>query len=166
MSEFIKQGEQAALWRRWRQAAEGTADAPDPMLLAAWAERRLDEAAAEAVEAWLALHPEALEDLLAARNSIAAVEPSAAALARGAALVAERDPKVIPFRRKASFWRVAATWSSMAASILAVSLVGFELGGSVYTSILGGGQSESAFEQTLLDGPAPLFTDLGEESSS
>ena len=166
MSEFIKQAEQAALWRRWRQRAEGTTEAPDPMLLAAWAEHRLDEASAEAVEAWLALHPEVLEDALAARGAMASIEPSAAALARGAALVAERDPKVVPLRRKAPAWRVAAAWGSMAASILAVSLVGFELGGSLYAGMLGGGQSESAFEQTLLDGPAPLFTDLGDESSS
>jgi hypothetical protein len=166
MSEFIKQAEQAALWRRWRQAAEGTVEAPDPTLLAAWAEHRLDEAAAEGVEAWLALHPEALEDVLAARVAIASIEPSAAALARGAALVAERDSKVVPLRRKVPAWRVAAAWGSMAASILAVSLVGFEVGGSLYAGVLGGGQAESAFEQTLLDGPAPLFTDLDEEISS
>jgi len=166
MSEFIKQSEQAALWRRWRQATEGTVEAPDPALLAAWAERRLDEAAAEAVETWLALHPEALDDVLAARGAVAPIEPSAAALARGTALVAERGSSVVPLRHKAPAWRVAAAWGSMAASIVAVSLVGFELGGSLYAGMLGGGQSESAFEQTLLDGPAPLFTDLGDESSS
>jgi len=166
MSEFIKQAEQAALWRRWRQAAEGAAEAPDPMLLAAWAEHRLDEAAAEAVEAWLAFHPEVLEDLIVPGGTLATVEPTAAALARAAALAAERNAKIVPLRREAAMWRVAAAWGSMAASLLAVSLVGFELGGSLYAGILGGGQSEAAFEQTLFEGPAPLFSDLGEESSS
>lgn len=166
MSDFIDRAEASALWRRWRQAAGTAGAAPDPLLLAAYAERRLDEAAAEAVEAWLALHPEALEDVLAARGAPAAIEPSPAALARAMALVPERDTKVLPFRRKAPKWRVAAAWGSMAASIMAVSLIGFELGGSVYTGLLGGGQTEPSFEQTLLDGPATLFSDLGEEASS
>lgn len=167
MSDFIDRAEASALWRRWRQAAGTAGAAPDPLLLAAYAEHRLDEAAAEAVEAWLALHPEALEDVLAARGAPgAAIEPSPAALARAMALVPERDTKVLPFRRKAPKWQVAAAWGSMAASIMAVSLIGFELGGSVYTGLLGGSQPEPSFEQTLLDGPATLFSDLGEEGSS
>jgi len=166
MSEFIKQAEQAALWRRWRQQAEGATEAPDAMLLAAWAEHRLDEAAAEKVEAWLALNPKALEDALAVRSVAAPVEASAAAIARGSALVTERDPKIVPFRGRAPAWRTAATWTSMAASIIVACLVGFELGGGLYAGPLGGGQSETAFEQTLLDGPASLFSDLDEEVGS
>ncbi|HTS91574.1 MAG TPA: hypothetical protein VMG55_06210 [Stellaceae bacterium] len=166
MSEFIKQAEQTALWRRWRQSAEHATEAPDPMLLAAWAEHRLDEASAEAVEAWLAFHPEALEDALAARNVAPPIEASVAAIARGSALVAQRDPKIVPLRRGAPAWRVAATWTSMAASIVIACLVGFELGGGLYAGVLGGGQSDIAFEQTLLDGPAPLFSDFDEEIGS
>lgn len=166
MSDFIDRAEATALWQRWRRAADSAGAAPDPLLLAAYAEHRLDEAAAEAVEAWLALHPEALEDVVAARAVPAAIEPSPAALARAIALVSERDSKILPFRRKARGWRVAAAWGSMAASIMAVSLLGFELGGSVYAGLLGGSQAEPSFEQTLLDGPAALFSDLGEEGSS
>ena len=55
---------EAPLWRRWR--AESVAPVlamPDPLLFAAYAEGRLDESAAEPVEAWLAEHPEALARL-------------------------------------------------------------------------------------------------------
>jgi hypothetical protein len=166
MSDFIDRAEATALWRRWRLAADSAGAAPDPLLLAAYAEHRLDEAAAQAVEARLALHPEALGDVLAARGASAAVEPSPTALARAMALVPERGAKVLPFRRKPPKWRGAAAWGSMAASIMAVSLLGFELGGSVYAGLLGGSQPEPSFEQTLLDGPATLFSDLGEEGNS
>ena len=62
---------EAALWARWRAlaAASGAGRAPEPdaLLLAAYAEGRLDEAAAAAVEDWLAEEPERLADVAAAR---------------------------------------------------------------------------------------------------
>src|SRR5579871_2862363 len=126
MTEPMDRAEENSLWRHWQaavSAAREAAPAPDPLLLAAYAEHRLDETAAEAVEAWLALHPEALEDVLAAEESNArlapAIDPPKAALARGMALVAGPAPTVVPFRRPArQVWRVAIARVAVAASLL------------------------------------------------
>ena len=49
--------EDAVLWRRWRSAAGQHAPVePDPLLLAAYAENRLDPAGTDLVEEWLAAH--------------------------------------------------------------------------------------------------------------
>src|ERR1700730_4190311 len=109
MSGPMDRAEETALWRHWRTAvvnADGEAGpAPDPLLLAAYAEHRLDEAAAEEMEAWVARHPEAMADVLAARDSNVGPptnQPSEAALARAMALVSDPDRKVVPFRRPAT----------------------------------------------------------------
>ena len=174
MTEPMDRAEETALWRHWRTAMVNTAGeaapAPDPLLLAAYAEHRLGEAAAEAVEAWLALHPETLEDVLAARDSnalaTADVEPSEAALARATALVS--DPTVVPFRRPARparpVWRVAVARVAVAASLLVVSLVGFALGTDAYTSL--NSDQQAGLSQDLFDPPSGIFSSLGEESSS
>src|SRR5271170_4551770 len=125
----------ASLWQRWRHdnhSASGGGP-PDPLLLAAYAEGRLDETQAEPVEDWLAAHPEALADLIAAREASAAAPPAApeAVIARAAALVAPADAKVVSFaaaiavRRRS--WRTAAAWSGLAASLLVTSMGGFAL---------------------------------------
>src|SRR5438876_11814506 len=109
MTEPMDRAEESALWRHWRtavvNAAGEAAPAPNPLLLAAYAEHRLSEADAEQVEAWLSLHPEAITDVLAAGEANArpaAIEPpTAAALARAMALVPGADPKIVPFRRRA-----------------------------------------------------------------
>src|SRR5262252_2802747 len=103
MTEPMDRAEENALWRHWRSAmvnaAGEAAPAPDALLLAAYAEHRLSEAAAEDVEAWLARHPQMLEDVLAAAVShaggTAGAQPSAAALAKAMALVSERGPTVV-----------------------------------------------------------------------
>ena len=175
MTEPMERAQETALWRHWRtamlNAAGETASAPDPLLLAAYAEHRLGDTAAEEVEAWLALHPEALADMLAARDSMAirsSVQPSEAALVRATGLVPRPDSKVVPFRRaprSAPVWRVAVARFAVAASLLVASLVGFSLGTDAYTSLLSGGQSAD-LSQDLFDPPAGIFSSLGEESSS
>lgn len=160
----------AALWRRWRALAGAEAGggvAPDPLRLAAYAEGGLDEAACEAVERWLADHPEAIADVLAAREAgamtaTAAPEP---VVARAMALVATPEAQVVRLRPRlrAPLWRVAVAWSGLAASILATSLVGFAMGSDAYTNFVGG-QASSGFD--LLDPPGGIFTSFGEESST
>ena len=175
MTESMDRAEQNALWEHWRAATVNAAGealpAPDPLLLAAYAEHRLSEAAAEDIEAWLSLHPKAIEDVLAAvaSNIGPAVEqPSAAALARAMALVAEPDSTVVPFHRPARpsrpAWRVAVARLAVAASLLVVSLVGFALGTDAYTSLAG--DQQSALGQDLFDPPSGIFSGLGEETSS
>jgi len=169
----MHRAEESALWRHWRTAvtaAGEAAPAPDPLLLAAYAEHRLGETAAEAVETWLALHPEAITDVLAAGEANArpaAIEPPAAALARAMALVPGGDPKVVPLRRPAPIatWRVAVGRVAVAASLLVVSLVGFALGSDAYTSLLSGDQ-QAAVSQDLFDPPSGIFSGFGEDSSS
>ena len=79
MTGLGERAEDAALWRRWRLDARPAPSrgAPDPLLLAAYADGRLDESEAEPVEDWLADHPEALADLIAARDAGAAAPPTA-----------------------------------------------------------------------------------------
>jgi hypothetical protein len=170
----MDRAEESALWQHWRaavvKAAGEAAPAPDPLLLAAYAEHRLSEAAAEDVEAWLALHPEAIEDVLAAAGSkadVLAAMPEAA-VARAMALVPASDAKVVPFRRPARpevTWRIAVARAGVAASLFVVSLVGFALGTDAYTSLINGDQW-TALSQDLFDPPSGVFSSFGEESSS
>src|SRR5690348_16603 len=104
--------DEAALWRRWRSAsasAEMTSAAPDALLLAAYADRRLPEEAADAVEDWLAAHPEAMSDILAARRAGGGENPPPpeALVARAAALVAAGGAQILTFPQAA---RRRATW--------------------------------------------------------
>src|SRR5215469_13672514 len=106
--EDMKSAEQAALWRRFRaldrtvrdQAADDAGATHD---LAAYADGRLSETAAEAVEAWLTAHPEALDDLIAVRNAGDAVA-SQRIVDRATALVSgdSTDGRIVPFRRPAA----------------------------------------------------------------
>jgi len=173
----MDRAEESALWRHWRaavvNAAGEAAPGPDPLLLAAYAEHRLSETAAEVVEAWLVRHPEAIADVLAAGDSNAGsrpIQPPEAALGRAMGLVPDPDPKVVPFRRPAGpqvpVWRVAVGRIAVAASLLIVSLVGFTLGTDAYTSLLNGDQPTSVLSQDLFDPPSGIFSGFGEESSS
>ena len=168
MSDLGDQAGAAALWKRWRlHVRPGAPEAAvDPLLLAAYAEGRLDESQAEPVEEWLFAHPEALADLAAVRSAAATAsvfEAPAAMVTRAAALVEPRGEATIhQFRAvTARRWRIAVAWGSMAASLLATSLVGFEIGNSAYLNFVG--TSQTAAESTLhelLDPPAAVF---GEE---
>lgn len=124
-----------ALAARWRsaRAIDRAPDRPDALTLAAYAEGRLDEAAAEAVEAALAADPELLDTLLALR---APIEPEVAsvALIRSAQSLGRGEPVVVPFPaprpgaaapRPVKAW---LAWGAVAASLLLVSAAGFDLG--------------------------------------
>jgi hypothetical protein len=163
--------EEAALWRRWRSASASVeaGSEPDALLLAAYAEDRVPEQAAEALEDWLVSHPETLSDIQAARRAVSAegISASPAIVARAAALVTPGDGQVLPFRRPAdrfAGWRAAALWSGMAASLIVTSLIGFSLGNSAYLSLAGG--ASPAFGQELFDPPTGLFNSLDEEPST
>lgn len=176
MTEPTNRADDAALWRQWRaaiaaEAGEATTS-PDALLLAAYAENRLGEAETDAVESWLATHPDAIEDVLSARRLSAgkpSEEISDAALSRAMALVASPDPKILPFRRPAprqAPWRIAVARIGIAASLVAVSLIGFALGNDAYLSVLGGEAQAPILSQDLLDPPSGLFSEFSEESSS
>ena len=171
MTEPMDRAEENAPWRHWRAALMSAAGeaAPDLLLLAAYAEHRLSEAEAEEVEAWLARHPEAIEDVAAAADSNArpaAAQPTPVALANAMALVTALAPKVVPFPRAAQpVWRIAITRVAVAASLLVVSLVGFALGTDAYTNLLNGDQ-QAGLSQDLFDPPSGIFSGLGEEPSS
>lgn len=122
-----------ALFARWHAARDAAATAPalpDALTLAAYAEGRLGEAAAEAVEAALAADPELLDTLLALRAPPRAA--ASAALIRSAQALVRAEPVVVPFpvRKPAAARPVRAwlAWGAVAASLLLVSVAGFNLG--------------------------------------
>jgi hypothetical protein len=160
MAELGPGEEERGLWRRWRAFSKAEAPAPDALTLAAYAESRLDEAAAELVENWLAAYPEALADIAAAR-ALSREHPyraDDAIIARASALVASNSGTVVPFRRTASGWHNALAWSSVAASLIATSLVGFALGSDAYQN-LSRNQTTDVVSADALDGP-PATPDL------
>lgn len=153
---------EAALWRRWRdgEAEAGRAAAePDALALAAYAEHRLGrpgtdpetDPAIAAVEAWLVDHPEALDDILAARST---VDPPASEslVARAQGLVVRPDGNVVPLRRASGDWRHTATLSGIAASLIAAVLVGFSLGTDDVVDLSGLGLNQTVVEQQALIG--------------
>ena len=121
------------LYERWRSSMTGPAVPPPDMLtLAAYLDGRLDEAAAEPVEAALATDPALLEALLELRRPLTPENPSPALIAHAQAVVENgQAPVVVPFRGRAhragpiGAW---AAWGAVAASLVVVSLVGFDLG--------------------------------------
>jgi anti-sigma factor RsiW len=149
----LGEGEDPVLWRQWQAQSGAEALRPDALSMAAYAEGRLDETEAETVENWLAAHPEALSDVVAAR--VAMQQPPSIAheaiVAKACALVAGIDEgaKVVPLRRTASGWRHALAWSSIAASLVAASLVGFAMGSDAYQSLSNAQISESTPPDTL-----------------
>jgi anti-sigma factor RsiW len=159
--------EELEFWRRWRVTS---AEAPpvDAMLLAAYAEGRLDESAAEPVEAWLADHPEAFADIAAARAAASAADDAVPEprIGRALALVAPlaSGAEIVPFpaalaaRRRT--WRDAAAWGAVAASLLVTSMFGFEIGSSAYANLTT--QPSVAAESVaheLIDPPSGLFSE-------
>jgi hypothetical protein len=162
--------DEAALWRRWRSAAasgEAVAAAPDALLLAAYAEDRLPEAASEAIEDWLAADLESISDVLAARRAAHGENAAAsdAMIARASALVAAGDAQILTFpQARLASWRTAAIWSGMAASLVVTSMVGFTLGNSAYMSLSGG--ASPALGQELFDPPTGLFNSLDEDPNT
>lgn len=125
-----------ALFQRWRAAshpAMPTDTAPDALTLAAYAEGRLSDAEMALVEAALASDPALLDTLLALRLADAPETPSIALVQAAQALVpAQEHPVVVPFqaRRGSGASRVNAwlAWAAVAASLMIVSVAGFDLG--------------------------------------
>ena len=163
--------EAAAMWRRLRALA-GEEDfsgdaAPDELMLAAYADGRLDAERHDAIESWLAEHPAAIDDILTARSMAAAALPEApeAVVARAMALVAAPDPRVVPFPRpavRAPMWRATMAWGGMAACLVGTSLIGFTLGNDAYLS-LQNGRAAINNAVDLLDPPGALFPSFGED---
>ncbi len=144
-----------ALWRRWYSGTANSVPQPDVMILAAYAEGRLSETEAAPVEAWLALHPAALDDVVAARDMT--LHPPRIAFAtivtQASALVPNN---VVNLRRAAPRWRNALAWSGIAASLAVASLGGFAMGNDAYASlatpqVVATGATESFDTPTSLD---------------
>lgn len=121
------------LYERWRshESTPGavSADGLDPMLLAAYLDGRLSEDEAAALERQLALDPAALDDLVA-WTPVAPEIPSAAFIVAaqglvGGATILPFTPRAAAPRRVVTAW---AAWGAVAASLVLISLVGFNLG--------------------------------------
>jgi len=138
MDELGDGAEQRRLWRLWRALPARDAAPPDALMLAAYAEGRLDEEAAETVENWLAADLDRLADVEAARALALAPALSAEGrlVARASALVDPATGKVVSFRRpQPAGWRSALAWTSVAASLVVTSLAGFAMGSDTYRSL-------------------------------
>lgn len=144
------------LWQRWQALREKSRVVePNALLLAAYAEGRLSEAEAEPVEAWLAATPEALGDITDARSTYQhhpqdvyqRILGTACALVPGGAAAAA-SAEILPFRprlpRHLPQWRTALAWSSIAASLLCASLIGFSMGSDAYMNLAGTSTVDSA----------------------
>ncbi len=166
------------LWRRWQTSSRQDSDAagearaaePDFMALAAYAEGAFDEAAAAGIELFLAQHPDALGDVVAARAPeplpLPANHPT---LAPALALVAAPAGAVVAFRaaspaKGVQGWRGVVAWGGIAAGIAASSVIGFALGSHAYISLMGA--TDTAADQELLDPPSGLFTGLADDEGS
>src|SRR5579863_5345811 len=119
MTDFETRAELTALWRRWRAVPrDGVAlSAPDPLLLAAYAEHRLDEASAADIETWLAANPEGIQDVnMARRDPDGTATAAARTIDRALALVPARGAEVIPFERprRVTGLRLMIAWGGMA----------------------------------------------------
>lgn len=153
------------LWRRAREglpAAEAIPDDEEVMLLAAYLDGSLGSAAHERVEAWLASDPQALELMMTARAGLEA-EPTAAPdalLSRAQGLVRERKPAaragwLAPLRG----WllpEVGPLWQpiGLAAMLLVVCALGFQLGRTGYAGLQSGEQpAEQQVADLGLDSP-------------
>lgn len=164
--------DEQGLWRRWRARGEAAALEPDAMVLAAYAEHRLDERAAEPVENWLATDPSAWAEFEAARNAARheGAGADAALIAKACALVTDMaampaDGKVVPLRRPAPAWRSALAWSGIAASLVATSLVGFTMGSDAYRS-LSRTQVTEATATDALEASSTLDTYFSDDSGT
>lgn len=142
MSELEENGRD--LWGRYRAAVSAPAPAsatePDLGRLAAWLDGRLDEAAAEPVEAWLARNPDAL-CLVEAPASEAGPAPLET-IRRARALVSGVAPR--------RTWRETVAWAAVAASLVVVGWTGFMAG---HNAVDSRDEIASAVGGDLISGP-------------
>ena len=122
--------EELHFWRRWRATSAASAAAPMPCCLRPMPRGGSTRPRPSRSRRGLPDHPEALDDIIAARQAAlgAARRPHPRRLiARAAALVAGPSAAIVPFpvalavRRRS--WRDAAAWGAVAASLLATSIV-------------------------------------------
>lgn len=158
----MESAEMAALWRRFRaldriERVQAADDADLTLDLAAYADGRLSEAAAEPVEAWLAMHPETLDDILAARSTRDATVPQRV-VDRATALVAgdSSDGRIVPFHPSPASrsWRVHVTRVAVAACLVLTGLAGFTLGSGAYDNLF----SSSSVSGDTVDQPTSFFS--------
>ena len=154
----------AGLWARYRTGLAPAA-APGALQLAAYAENRLGEEETALVEGWLARHPEAIAEVLAAREAAMAgalplgrAEEIAAARALvGAARGSGTLPQIVR----------GIGWGGVAAGLLAACLFGYEAGvatGGHTTAALSTIASELGFGPGANDGLLAMGVgDAGEE---
>jgi hypothetical protein len=166
------------LWQRW-QALGGTPRVaePDALSLAAYAEGRFSESEAERIEAWLAASPETLDDIVAAR--VYDQRPPRVAFEHALSRACELIPgaastpaaesataTILPFRRRlAPQWRTALAWSSIAASLVCASMVGFSMGSDAYAN-LSGTQTIDTATADGLDTPPNLDSYFSDDSGT
>jgi len=122
-----------ALYQQWRKLDQSTGAVPDFMALAVYAERGLSEEDAAAMDAALAANPDLLATWLDARQSLPAETISDAFRQRLQTIQpAPAAAQVIQFpaQRQTSRepMRLALVWSALAASIVLICGVGFQLG--------------------------------------
>jgi hypothetical protein len=133
MAESMDGGSDRALYLQWRRLRPAEAVPPDALQLAAYAERRLGADEAAQVELAIAGDPSLIEAVFAARLPDPPTDVSEALLRRAEALVlAGPGAEIIPLRPRprapAPAWRQALGWGMLAASVIAVSFMGFGLG--------------------------------------
>jgi anti-sigma factor RsiW len=164
MSDFGGGNQDRELWQRWRGLERSDVPAPDALTLAAYAEGRLSEEEAEPVENWLAANPAALAEVIAARTvPQSPAVASESLIADACALVAGAEGNVVPLRRSGAPWRNALAWSSVAASLVAASFIGFSMGSDAYQNLSSTQVSDNGYAETFEAVPG-LDTLLSDES--
>ncbi|MGH6994723.1 MAG: hypothetical protein ACREES_03430, partial [Stellaceae bacterium] len=117
----------------------------------------LSEAAAEPIETWLAVHPEALDDVIAARSIGDAAVPQRV-IDRAASLVAgdSSDGRIVPFHPlpASGSWRVHVARVAVAACLVLTGLAGFTLGSGAYDNLF----SSSSVTGDTVDQPTSFFS--------
>jgi nitroreductase len=136
------------LWRKYVAAAE-PAKEPDPLTLAAYADRTLLAKEAAVVEAWLARNPDRIAWILAARNR--AVEPAPLDVIRRA-----RD---LAPTRAIEVWQPIAGWCAIAAALVMICMTGIEV------TFVHHGMSPQMDETTLIDLRANVGVGASDASS-
>jgi len=167
----------AGLWRRWRdgtETAENAVAEPDAMSLAAYAENRLGrdgidpgfDSEISEIEAWLADRPEALDDLIEARVSadMGTLAAPSDITNRAMALIVGSQSGVVILRPRSRV-RTALAWSSVAASLVAATIVGFAVGMDDWLSLIGGSQAQ-AYDQDLTGPSTPLLGGSEEDGAT
>lgn len=158
----MESAEWAALWRRFHaldriERDQAVDDADVALDLAAYADGRLSELAAGPVEAWLAMHPEALDDIVATRSTRDTTAPQRV-VDRAASLVAgdSSDGRIVPFHPSPAFrsWRVHVARVAVAACLLLTGLAGFTLGSGAYDNLF----SSSSASGDTVDQPTSFFS--------